>query len=266
MASQFSKIKSSSNFFDVVLFLLSSLVTRPSFMPISSLALELWSFPFIRDWPEIRKWEIPPSEICPMSGDWGELGIPNLARTSLTKCYWMLQNSRVTTLSVSELLRKNQQGIKLPLPPPPPRVKYFFSKCGQIRRKPRIWSNSLKKSLIENFIFSAVFLEDILMEMVTHCAIWYHLYNFKKVKNTHGGMLPCNFTKSNTPPWVFFTFFELCKWWHQSCKISRIFIEQYSIDKVFFGTIYKSLKCLICFVLDTSVLWLHVNVTYSYSF
>ena len=110
--------KSSSNFFDVVLFLLSSLVTRPSFMPISSLALELWSFPFIRDWPEIRKWEIPPSEICPMSGDWGELGIPNLARTSLTKCYWMLQNSRVTTLSVSELLRKNQQGIKLPLPPP----------------------------------------------------------------------------------------------------------------------------------------------------
>ena len=53
-----------------------------------------------------------------MSGDWGELGIPNLARTSLPKCYRMLQNSRVTTLSVSELLRKNQQGIKLPLPPP----------------------------------------------------------------------------------------------------------------------------------------------------
>ena len=118
MASQFSKIKSSSNFFDVVLFLLSSLVTRPSFMPISSLALELWSFPFIRDWPEIRKWEIPPSEICPMSGDWGELGIPNLARISLTKCYWMLQNCRVTTLSVSELLSESQQGIKLRLPPP----------------------------------------------------------------------------------------------------------------------------------------------------
>ena len=39
--------------------------------------------------------------------------------------------------------------------------------------------------------------------------------NFKNVKNTHGGMLllvklqaeACNFTKSNIPPWVFFTFF-----------------------------------------------------------
>ena len=24
---------------------------------------------------------------------------------------------------------------------------------------------------------------------VMHCAIWYHLYNFKNVKNTHGGVL-----------------------------------------------------------------------------
>ena len=36
-------------------------------------------------------------------------------------------------------------------------------------------------------------------------AMWYHLYNFKNVKNTHGGVLllvelqalACNFTKSN---------------------------------------------------------------------
>ena len=49
------------------------------------------------------------------------------------------------------------------------------------------------------------------------CMIWYHLYNLKNVKNTHGQMLllvklqalACNFTKSNTPPWVFFTFFKL---------------------------------------------------------
>ena len=25
--------------------------------------------------------------------------------------------------------------------------------------------------------------------------------------------LACNFTKINTPPWVFFTFFKLCKWY-----------------------------------------------------
>ena len=50
---------------------------------------------------------------------------------------------------------------------------------------------------------------------VMRCAIWYDLYNLKNVKNIHGGMLllvklqaeACNFTKSNIPPWVFFTFF-----------------------------------------------------------
>ena len=37
-------------------------------------------------------------------------------------------------------------------------VKDFFSKCDQIRRKLRIWSHLLKKSLMENCIFCAVFL------------------------------------------------------------------------------------------------------------
>ena len=32
-------------------------------------------------------------------------------------------------------------------------IKDFFSKCDQIRRKLRIWSHLLKKSLMENFIF-----------------------------------------------------------------------------------------------------------------
>ena len=49
--------------------------------------------------------ELPPSEFCPISADWGELGIPNLGRMSLIKCCWMLQNSRVTAFTVSELLR-----------------------------------------------------------------------------------------------------------------------------------------------------------------
>ena len=35
-------------------------------------------------------------------------------------------------------------------------IKDFFSKCDQIRRKLRIWSHLLKKSLMENFIFCAV--------------------------------------------------------------------------------------------------------------
>ena len=41
MASQFSDMMSMSTFFDDVLFLLSRLVTGPSFMSISSLVLEL---------------------------------------------------------------------------------------------------------------------------------------------------------------------------------------------------------------------------------
>ena len=35
--------------------------------------------------------------------------------------------------------------------------KDFFSKCDQIRRKLWIWSHLLKKSLLENFIFCAMF-------------------------------------------------------------------------------------------------------------
>ena len=97
-------------FFDVVLFLLSGLVTGPSFMSISSLVLELWQFSFIRDWPEIRKSEIPPSEFCPISGDWDELWLPNLAQMPLIGFYWMLQNSRVAAFTVFELLRENQLG------------------------------------------------------------------------------------------------------------------------------------------------------------
>ena len=35
-------------------------------------------------------------------------------------------------------------------------MKNFSSKCDQIRRKLRIWTHSLEKSLMENFIFCAV--------------------------------------------------------------------------------------------------------------
>ena len=55
MTSQFFDMTSTSNFFDVVLFLLSGLVTGPSSMSIWSVTLELWQLSFIRDWPEILK-------------------------------------------------------------------------------------------------------------------------------------------------------------------------------------------------------------------
>ena len=60
-----------------------------------------------------------------------------------------------------------------------------------------------------------------LFPYVVRCAIWYRLYNLKSVRKTHRGVLlliklqtsACNFTKSNTPPWVFFAFLKLYKWY-----------------------------------------------------
>ena len=122
MTSQFSDMTSTSNFFDVVLFLLSSLVTGPSFMSISSLVLELWQFSFIRDWPEIQKSEIPPSEFCPISGDWSQLWIPNLARMSLIESYWMLRYNQGYNLYRFWVIKRKPTGggggeVKLPISP-----------------------------------------------------------------------------------------------------------------------------------------------------
>ena len=78
---------------------------------------------FIRDWPEIRKSEIPPSEFFPISRDWDELWIPNLPRMFLIECYLMLQNSRVTAFFVFELLRENQLGGYNYPPPPPTQIR-----------------------------------------------------------------------------------------------------------------------------------------------
>ena len=122
MTSQFVGMTSSTTFFDVAFFLLSSLVTGPSFLSISSLVLKLWQFSFVRDWPEIWKSDIPSSEFFTLSGDWGELEIPNLTWMSLIKCYWILQTASVTTFIVSKLLRENKTGRgwgKITPPPPP---------------------------------------------------------------------------------------------------------------------------------------------------
>ena len=45
-----------------------------------------------------------------------------------------------------------------------------------------------------------------------HWAIWYHLYK------------ACNFTKSNTRAWMFFTFFKLYKWYQIAQKMTEVLI------------------------------------------
>ena len=62
-------------------------------------------------------------------------------------------------------------------------------------------------------------------------------YNLKNVKNTHGEVLllvklqakTFNFTKSNIPPWVFFTFFKLYKFYQNAQSVS-LEIETQSFD------------------------------------
>ena len=102
------------------MFLFSRLITSAYFMSISWLVLELWQFLIIKDWPEMWKMEIRLSEFCPISGDWGKSGIRNLVQMSLIKCCWILQNSRVTAFTISELLTENLngEGERVKLPPP----------------------------------------------------------------------------------------------------------------------------------------------------
>ena len=73
------------------------------------------------------------------------------------------------------------------------------------------------------------------------CAIWYHLSNLKNVKITHGRVLilvklqakACNFTKSKTPPWVFFTFFKLYKLYQTAQRITYLeFCFAHSLQQI----------------------------------
>ena len=120
----------SSNFFNVALFLLPSLVTVPSFMSIPPLVLELWQFSFIRDWPEMRKLEIPSSEIWPISGDRGKLGILDCGQMSLTKCQNVTECFKMPVLQLYHfwvIKRKTTVG-RVKLLPPPRLGLTFFTK------------------------------------------------------------------------------------------------------------------------------------------
>ena len=91
--------------------------------------------------------------------------------------------------------------------------------CDSIEVQNLAWSWSILTSLIELFCRNSSWLlaNNHFHKNLMRCAVWYHSYNLKDVKNAHGGVLllvklqasDCNFTKCNTPPWVFFTFFKL---------------------------------------------------------
>ena len=120
-------------------------------------------------------------------------------------------------------------------------MKDSCSKCDQISKKLRIWSHVPKKFLMNgNFILCSVSMYHFNVSVLSIwtdeilSAIMYHLYNFKNVKNTHGGVLllikfqalACKFTKSNTPRWVFFTFFKLYEWYQIPQRITDNCLQQ----------------------------------------
>ena len=76
---------------------------------------------------------------------------------------------------ISRTQNINMHGTKIKFP-----IKDFFSKCDQIRRKLRFWSQLLKKSLVENFTISAV-MENLKAHFITSLAFL--------IKNTY--MLYC---------------------------------------------------------------------------
>ena len=97
------------------------------------------------------------------------------------------------------------------------------------------------------------------MKYVILCATWYHLYNFKNVKNTHGGVLllvkmqgsACKFTKSNTLAWVFCTFlkFVYCANGTKSRKVSH---TKYTAWNIHHHIIFLSFSsdCNLLFLFD----------------
>ena len=103
----------------------------------------------------------------------------------------------------------------------------------------RIWKNRQSQLKLEQHNNNTLIQKRILQVYlnVVCCAIWYHSYNLKNVKNNHGGVLTlvklqalaCNFTKVNTPPWVFFTFFELYEWYQIAKRTTNSIFCSYKI-------------------------------------
>ena len=64
------------------------------------------------------------------------------------------------------------------------------------------------------------------------CTIWYHLHNLKNMKTPMEVCSACNFTKNNTLPWVFFTFFKLYKWYQIAQRTTYTFPKFISVMTV----------------------------------
>ena len=68
-------------------------------------------------------------------------------------------------------------------------IKDFLSKCDQIQGKLRIWSNLLKKSLMENFIFCKVLRKEKILHTVTS-QLFYYVVVIARCRVQYGKYFP----------------------------------------------------------------------------
>ena len=106
MMSQFADMTSLSIFWRCRIFIVNFSNWSKSHVSIITISGVMT----ISDWPEVRKSKILAYTFCSVSGYLGKLGIPSLAQMSIIKCYWMLDNARITAFTISELLMENQTG------------------------------------------------------------------------------------------------------------------------------------------------------------
>ena len=107
------------------------------------MVLELWQFPFIRDWPEIQKSDIPLPEFCPIPGDWWKIRNTKFGTNVSNKMllnpakyqgysfyrFWVIKEKPTT-----------RAGVKLPHPPfLPPRLGLIFQDSSCSGRTWEIW-------------------------------------------------------------------------------------------------------------------------------
>ena len=129
----------------------SHLVTGLSFMSVSWLVLESWQFLFIKDWPQIWKSDIPQSQFCPISGDWGKLEIQNLAQLFYSnKMLLNVAKDRGYSCYHFWVIEGQPTGKVLKLNPPfPPSLGLSNNNCVQDPNVRKVFS---RKTMINNLI------------------------------------------------------------------------------------------------------------------
>ena len=129
----------------------------------------------------------------------------------------MFHLSHFTELWVNFWMKCKQRCIKTEV-----FIKDLFSKCDQICRKLQIWSQLLKKSLMENFSFCAVeikYFGDFTFKM---CQIKFHIQKEKML----GGIYRIKIYKSKL---LFFVFSRTKHYWlfsHFSILLVRLIHNQ----------------------------------------